>query len=175
MVADVDRKKLFERLSASLIDFGQARFCARHLLKKGWHSMPWERRPSRGTIYEQQNAFVTNLIVAYARPFTKSKGWPSFPSELINFDSEQQEIHQRIILKRHQIFAHSDSEHYSFEPWTFGAFRTTIESVPSAILSAEETTRIEKMTENLIAATVKKLDELYKELAVSPDDVDVAI
>jgi hypothetical protein len=96
------KKTQLERLFASTYDFGQANFCARYLLKKGWHSNPWERR---GTIYAQQTAFVTNLIVAYARPFVTSKGWPAYPSKLTNFDAMQKEMHERLLQMRHEIFA----------------------------------------------------------------------
>lgn len=154
-------RKQFERLFASAHDFAQANFCARHLLKKGWHSMPGERR---GTIYAQQTAFVTNLVVAYARPFTESKGWPAFPSKLVTFDPPQRDMHDRLLKWRHQIFAHSDSQHFSFTPFDGGSFKTTIEQVPFAVLSAEETARVEGMTRQLLKTTNQRLDELHAEL-----------
>lgn len=162
---DHNKKRQFERLCASQYDFAQANFCARYLLKKGWHSMPWERR---GTIYAQQTAFVTNLIVAYARPFTASKGWPAFPSKLTKFfGAEQQEMHDRLLQMRHEIFAHSDSLHFSFRPFVLGGLRSTIEKVPFAVLSADESERVKAMTDGLIRITSQKLDELHKELAES--------
>jgi hypothetical protein len=78
------KKARYDRLMASSHDFAQANFYARYLLKKGRHGQPWERR---GTIYQQQTAFVTNLIVACARPFTNGKAWSSFPEKLVHFDS----------------------------------------------------------------------------------------
>jgi hypothetical protein len=69
---------------ASSHDFAQANFYARYPLKKGWHGQPWERR---GTFYQRQTAFVTNLVIAFARSFTKGRGWPSFPEKLVHFDS----------------------------------------------------------------------------------------
>jgi len=152
------KKRQFERLFASKYDFAQANFCARYLLlKKGWHFRPWERR---GTIYAKQTAFVTNLIIAYARPFVASKGWPAFPTKLINFDAAQREMHKRLLQMRREIFAHSDSEHFSFRPVDTG----TIEQVPFAVLSTVETEHVKVMTDDVIKSTNKKLRELHKEL-----------
>jgi hypothetical protein len=161
------KKKQFERLFASTYDFSQANFCARFLLKKGWHSKPWERR---GTVYAQQTAFVTNLIIAYARPFTKSRGWPDFPLRLIKFDVEQQDMHKQLLRMRHEIFAHSDSEHFSFRPLDMGSYRTTIEHVPFAVLSGDEAKCVKVMTDALLRATNQKLGELHKELAENFSD-----
>ncbi len=68
---------------------------------------------------------------------------------------------------RHEVFAHSDSHHFKFEPADMGDFQTTIESVPFAIISPEEAERIRVMTVDLIKATCTKLDELYRELATT--------
>jgi len=162
------KKRQFDRLFASTYDFAQANFCARYLLKKGWHSNPWKRR---GTIYQQQTAFVTNLIIAYARPFVGSKGWPAFPSKLTRFDTAQQDIHKKLLQMRHEVFAHSDSDHFNFRPVDMGSFRTTIERAPFAVLSSDETERVKVMTGDLIKATRKKLDELHREL-VETDRVE---
>lgn len=156
------KKAEFSRLFASKHDFSQAIFCAHHLLKKGWHNKPWERR---GTIYAQQTAFVTNLIVAYARPFTKGNGWGFFPRKLVKFSKKQQDMHEHILQLRHQIFAHSDSSQFSFRPIQMGELRTTIEGVPFAVLSADEIKCIIEMLECLIRVTVNRLNELHLELA----------
>ena len=163
------KKKQFDRLCASANDFRQANFCARYLLKKGWHSHPWERR---GTIYAQQTAFVTNLIIAYARPFVLSKGWPAFPFKLTNFTVKQREMHERLVQMRHEIFAHSDSLHFNFWPLDMGNYRTIMEETPFAVLSAAETALIKVMTDNLIEFTSNKLNEVYKELTGRPYDGD---
>lgn len=155
------KQKLFERLHASNNDFYQALFCARYLLKKGWHSKPWERR---GSIYEQQTAFVTTLIVAYARPFTKSKGRPDFPKRLMHYDPQQCALHKQLLEMRHQIFAHSDSKHFSFTPIDFGGVNTTIEEIPFAVLSADDTEQVRGMINQLVKATTGRLDALRGEL-----------
>lgn len=153
-------KRQFERLFASLYDFGQANFCARYLLTKGWHRK-WERQ---GTIYAQQTAFVTNLVVAYARPFVKSQGWPTFPEKLTNFDAKQSDLHKRLLQMRHQIIAHSDSKNFSFEPVKFDNIITTTECVPSYVLSSDDTALVIRMTDDLIITTNKKLDGMHREL-----------
>jgi hypothetical protein len=152
------KQKQFERLFASRYDFAQANFCACYLLKKGWHSRPWERR---GTIYQQQTAFVTNLIIAYARPFTSSKGWPAFPLKLVDFNKSQKALHERMLQKRHEIFAHSDSRHFKFIPGEY-----VIERVPFTVLSMVETKRVKEMTKILIKATSERIEQLQEELEI---------
>lgn len=119
--------RLYSRLYVSGLDFDFAAYCLGVLLKKGWHCQPWERR---GTIYQQQSAFTSALVIAYARPFTKSKGWPHFPSELKAFDLEESAMHKHIMELRHTIYAHSDSKHYAVIPWRTEAFSTDILTAP---------------------------------------------
>ena len=147
---------------ASTYDFSQANFCARYLLKKGWHGQPWERR---GTIYQQQTAFVTNLVIAYGRPFVKSEGWPGFPWRLTNFDSKQRDLHKRLLRRRNKIFAHSDSENFNFRPIIWRDLHTTIEQSPSYHLTAEDTECVRVMTSDVIKAISFRLKQLHAELA----------
>src|SRR5690348_1701384 len=79
-------RNLHDKLLVSSDDIAIAQFCAGVLLKNGWHAQPWERR---GTVYQQQTAFTTALITAYARAFTKSKGWPAFPPALCVYDDRE--------------------------------------------------------------------------------------
>jgi len=104
--------RLYERLYVSVQDLGMARQYAEMLLKKGWHSAPWERR---GSVYMQQSAFTTALVVCYGRPFTNSKGWPSFPTALLKLTASQAELHFKLLNLRHQVYAHSDSCRYEIE------------------------------------------------------------
>ena len=108
------KKALYGRLYVSANDFHMAKQYAEHLLKKGWHSAPYERR---GTIYMQQSAFTTALVVSYARPFTNSKGWPRFPTEFIVYTEQENQLHEKLLEFRHQVYAHSDSEKYSIHPY----------------------------------------------------------
>lgn len=147
----------FELYAASKYDFEQACFCARYLIKKGWHSEPWERR---GTIYAQQTAFVTNLVIAYARPFTKSQGWGIFPKKFGNFDNNQNKMHNKLIEMRNEIFAHSDKKHFSFEPHEDDIMRALSEKVPSRVVSAVEARLVELMTSQLLEVTNKEIEKL---------------
>src|SRR5580704_19459236 len=96
-----DNAKLYSKLYVSSSDIAFARYCASILLKKGWHSRPWERR---GTIYQQQSTFITALVTAYARPFTHSEGWPKLPSDLITiYDDRETALHGQLIKLRHSV------------------------------------------------------------------------
>jgi hypothetical protein len=57
-----------------------------------------------------------------------------------------------------------------FQPVNWDGLRTTIESVPFAVLSSDEAERVKVMTDELLKATAKKLDELHRELAEVPSD-----
>src|SRR4051812_25471137 len=99
-------KGLYDRLYVSRVDLSSASYCLAIIIKKGWHFAPGERR---GSIYEQQTAFTTALVVAYSRPFSNSHGWPKFPPALMRFDQGELDLHKSIIKRRNSIFAHSDS------------------------------------------------------------------
>jgi hypothetical protein len=141
------QRRLYSKLYVSCTDIDFARYCAGVLLKKGWHGMPWERR---GTIYQQQAAFTTSLVTAYARPFTRSHGWPKIPPELIIYDRREQELHETIIALRHKVYAHSDSESYSVRPWRSGSFATDILGSPTLRLTAAEAALFQVMTAKIM-------------------------
>ena len=118
---------LHKRLYISLEDFRLARECAHYLAKKRLHYFPYERR---GSIYTIQAALTTTLIVAYCRPFTKSRGLPRIPNDLINFTDTQKKAHAKILRLRNQVYAHSDSLWYKVEPWGSRDFITSIITEP---------------------------------------------
>jgi hypothetical protein len=89
---------LYKRLYISRSDLSYARRFADFLLKKGWHFNPWEKR---GTLYIQQAAFTSALIVFYCRSFTRSKELPSFPSRLILYDANDMKLHNEVLELRH--------------------------------------------------------------------------
>src|SRR3974390_2103789 len=89
-----DNKKLHDKLLVSQDDITFAQYCANVLLKKGWHDQPWERR---GKVYEQQAVFTTALVTAYGRPFTKSKGWPRLPENLITYNHRENSLHEKLM------------------------------------------------------------------------------
>ena len=128
---------LYQRLYISKEDLSMAAFFARHILKKGWHFTPWEDR-RRWSTYLQQAAFTTSFVIAYARPFTKSYGWPSFPKSLITYDDADWELHDRLVRLRNQVYAHSDSISHKVRPIRILKYPSAIVgSPPLRILSGD--------------------------------------
>jgi hypothetical protein len=150
--------KLYSKLYVSNSDIEFAQYCAGVLLKKGWHAQPWEKR---GTIYQQQSAFTSALVTAYARPFTRSKGWPKFPSDLLAvYNSLEIVLHNKLIELRHTIYAHSDSAFYSIQPMKKGY---PIVSEPPLRISASDATLFLNMTIRLLISINKKMQLLLED------------
>lgn len=154
--------RLYSKLWVSSHDISFARYCAGVLLKKGWHAHPWERR---GTIYQQQAAFTTALVTAYGRPFTHSKGWPDLPKRLIKYSEEEKALHQRLLVLRHGVYAHSDSSNYAIQPTgpatRYGRYAIMIQE-PSLRLTAEETALFQIMSEKLLRSIWGAMDLLLQ-------------
>lgn len=52
---------------------------------------------------------TTSVVVCYARPFTGNKPYGPLPKKWSKFDNPQyQDIHNRLLQARHELFAHSD-------------------------------------------------------------------
>jgi len=152
------KKALYERLYVSANDFRMAKQYTEHLLKKVWHSAPFELR---GSIYMQQSAFTTSLIVSYARPFTRSKGWPALPSEFVVYSEEQQQLHHKIMDLRHKVYAHSDSEKYSIRPYKIDdGVLTDIVGEPFRKLTSDECSLLLSMIDGIQIRLHPKLEEL---------------
>lgn len=164
----INQKKLYEKLYISRADFDLAEQYARLLLKKGWHSAPYERR---GSVYMQQTAFTTSLIVSYSRPFTKSFGWSEwseFPGYLIPYDEKMMKLHEKVLGLRHEIYAHSDARHYSIGLWDRPDFQTEIVKAPFLRLEKLECEDLVKM----ISAIDKSLDcELARLRKILPHEL----
>lgn len=106
--------KLYGRLDIAVRDLHEAREFGAFILKKGWKAKPW----SRGTIYLQQSAFVTSMVISYGRAFTESRGWGYLSRSLMeSFTNEEASLHEKTISDRKQLYAHSDSVHYPVSPW----------------------------------------------------------
>ena len=106
--------RMYEKLHTATGDLSLAVSYSDFILKKGWKAKPW----SRGSTYLQQSAFVTAIVTAYGRAFTRSKGWPSLPKEFLDvYDAVENRVHDDIMNKRHKLYAHSDSENYGVRPW----------------------------------------------------------
>lgn len=159
--------KLYSKLYVSRRDIAFSQYCAGVLLKKGWHAQPWERR---GTIYNQQAAFTSALITAYARPFTRSRGWPTIPPDLIDHTDQEATLHRWLIKMRHTVYAHSDSANYSIRRWRSGGFETDIEHVPTLRVSAEDVALFQVMANKQCAAFSIKMAALLAAASSQPVD-----
>jgi hypothetical protein len=159
--------KLHSRLHVSSLDLNFAQYCVGVILKKGWHCQPWEKR---GSIYQQQSAFMSALVIAYARPFTKSRDWPKFPSELKKFDSEENTLHDHMIELRNSVYAHSDSKNYSVTPWRSGNFSTDIVGGPALRVGAEQAALLRQMINKLQLAIQRRMSQIVQVGGlISPD------
>jgi len=152
-----DDAKLYSKLHVSSLDLDFAQYCIGVILKKGWHYRPWEKR---GTIYQQQSAFMSALVTAYARPFTKSFGWPRFPPELKEFNSREDVFHERMIALRNSVYAHSDSKNYSVRPWRSGELCTEIVGAPELCISANEALLLKQMVNKLRLAIRRRMSQM---------------
>ena len=157
-------EKLYSKLYVSSSDIAFARYCASVILKKGWHAQPWERR---GTIYQQQAAFTTALVTAYARPFTPSKGWPKLPSDLVAYSDQEAALHEQLIKLRHTVYAHSDSASYSIRPWRSEDFSTDIVGAPVMRITSKDATLFQAMSSKLLASIGVRMKAL---LAAAPTE-----
>lgn len=154
-LSDRDRI-LFHKLHVSSFDISYARQCAVHVKKKDWFREPW----SRGTLYFQQTAFVTALVVSYARPFAVGRAGLNFPNKLIPYDDVQMKFHLDLLSRRNRVYAHSDPETWSVRPWKSGDFETTIEGRPWLIVRRDEIDRFIPMTDALIASIADRMAEI---------------
>jgi hypothetical protein len=135
--------QLYALLHVAEEDLRQANFFAAHILKKGWHFEPWEKRWS---VYMQQAAFTTALATAYSRPFTESRGWPKFPMRLLKaFDTEQQKLHKRVLKLRSLVYAHSDVGNRFNRPVSLEGYPTAIEALPPMRFTREEIATLQSM------------------------------
>lgn len=138
-------QRLLTKLHASASDLSYARFWAEHLLAKKWFRMPW----SRGKIYRHQSAYVTAIVVAYARVFAHGRGGHSFPQRLVKFDDRERQLHDRLLGMRHKIYAHSDLDKWSVKPWKQGEFATAVIYEPIHVIEADDLKLLVDMIDGL--------------------------
>ncbi len=163
--ASDQKQKLYERIYVAAEDIWLARQYAKHLLKNGWHSAPWERR---GSIYMQQSAFVTALVVSYARAFTKSYGWPSLPDGILPEDQGSKVLHEQLIKLRHEVYAHSDSKHHKIQPWRLDSeVITNIRGSPILRFTKDECERIIELIDKIRERLMPKIISMRAEIADS--------
>lgn len=158
-----EKQRLYERLYVAAEDLGLARQYAQYLLKKGWHSAPWERR---GSIYMQQSAFVTALVVSYARAFTKSYGWPSLPESVLPENNDATALHKRLMGLRHEVYAHSDSKHHKVQPWRIDSeVVTDIRGAPFWRFTKDECELITELIDEIRKRLLPKMTIMRSEIA----------
>lgn len=159
------KQKLYERIFVAAEDIGLARQYAKHLLKNGWHSAPWERR---GSIYMQQSAFVTALVVSYARAFTKSYGWPYLPDEVLPEKQGSRILHGQLIGLRNEVYAHSDSKHHKIQPWRLDSEALTdIRGAPVLRFTKDECERIIELIDEILGRLMPRIISMRTEIADS--------
>lgn len=103
---------------------------------------------------------MSALVTAYARPFTRSCGWPRFPPELKEFNSEENKFHERMIELRNCVYAHSDSKNYLVRPWRTRAFATDVVRAPALFISAEEAALLKQMVNKLKLAIRRRMSQI---------------
>lgn len=150
-------RTLYAKLYASFSDVALARRCAEHIKAKGWYRRPW----SRGSIYFQQSAFVTSLVVSYSRPFSPGRGGLAFPKRLIPYNPNQWALHDQLIGQRNEVYAHSDLERWTVRPWRSADFETTIVGQPILVLEPPQIEAFLEMTEPLMNAIRSRMDEIH--------------
>jgi len=113
-------KRQIKRLIISQQDIFEAANYAYQLLKHEYYEPDYLNRGDDFYNSDEETnmeALNTALIVAYSRPFLKSKGQdsatPSLPSKIIkSFDKSELELHNTILEKRNKAVAHSDADLY---------------------------------------------------------------
>jgi hypothetical protein len=119
------QQKEYLRFWTSRNDLERARAFAKHILKKRLHQ---GHIRSKGA-YFQSEAFVTALIISYARAFNEPKNWEAKLLSFVKPTKEQRELHELILKARNQLFAHSDLRNYKVTLGRLGLVRMeTVES-----------------------------------------------
>jgi len=154
-----EHRRLLSKLHASGADIKQARAYAELIVKKNWFKMPW----SRGKQYFHQSAYVTALIVSYARPFAQGRNGYTFPRRLVPYDDTEWTIHERLLEQRNKIYAHSDLEKWNIRPWKSGNFDTVIIGQPAHYISREDIDVFIPMTSNIMSAIALRYSEILQE------------
>ena len=154
-ISDRDRLTI-TKLHASASDLGSVRVWAEHLIKKKWFRKPW----SRGATYIHQSAYVTALVSAYGRVFAGGRGGFGFPRRLIDYDTNEWALHERLLDMRNKVYAHSDLDKWTVDPWQYHDFETVVLGQPIHLIEESELTKLIGMTERLQAAIGQRYAEI---------------
>lgn len=112
----LDNQFRLSRLNIFLFSFRQARQFARYILRKRRHAVKTPTALAKLV----RLAFNTSLIVSYARPFHKSNEPDGLPRVSLKayvdlLDENEKKLHEKVIIKRDEVFAHSDARAHEIE------------------------------------------------------------
>lgn len=114
----------------------------------------------------QQSAFVTALVVSYARAFTKSYGWPSLPDDVLPENEAMAALHNRLMGLRHEVYAHSDSKHHKVQPWRIDSKALTdIRGAPFRRFTKDECEQITELIDDIRNRLLQKITLMRAEIA----------
>jgi hypothetical protein len=159
-----DDRRLFNRLVVARRDFDIVIRCARIIQKEGWHHSQYDKM-KRPVAYFHQSVYMTSLVVAYGRPFTPSKGWPSFPGRMLRvYNAEERKLHSTVLSWRDEIYAHSDSKHH--DVWMAASANMKLEGVigPDLRFMPDQLAPFVAMVEKLDKALLNRTDEFHDQM-----------
>ena len=159
---ETEDKKMYGKLDSAMDDLLLARSYGEYILKKNWKAKPW----IRGSIYLQQSAFVSAMVVAYGRVFTRSIGWPSLPNYFMDiYDADEYSLHHRIIEKRNKLYAHSDSEKFDVRPWK-SELHSDIKKVPIYYVEHSDILALQNMCKKMTCQISNKMIQIKSKYVI---------
>ena len=161
-------------LHAAMSDLNQATIWAEHIMKKKWYRRPW----SRGATYSHQSAYVTAIVMAYGRVFSKGRNGRRFPEKLIDYDADDRALHERLLDMRNAVYAHSALDQWTVKPWKVDRFETTVIGQPVNVIEEADLQRLIAMAARLRTAASKRYAAIvapYKAAATASGEGKPAI
>ena len=151
------RLREYTRLLIAYNDFKAALSCTSELLDEGLYET---RSESRLLI----NALNASAIIAYARPFTKSRG--KYASATISgnvlgvLSEDEREIHDQVLRDRNTLVGHSDADSLGAYPGKVKLGRKEV-VIPMNV-DASSVTLTKEAMQNMHRACVKLQDEVMR-------------
>jgi hypothetical protein len=143
-----DKQIRRSRPNIFLGDFKDARRFANYILSRNLHKSDDPESITRLKLL----AFNASVIVSYCRPFHGSNDQEgarkvSLKQDLAAFvlDASEFDLHKRIIAKRDQEFAHSDSVAHEFNGYDYSGRVAMFYKLPREPLTKEETQTLRSM------------------------------
>lgn len=158
MAKDQDRPIRLSRLNIFLSDFHQARRFADYILRRDLHR--FKDPYSKSKLIHL--AFNTSLIISYSRPFhgsndQKGSAKVSLKAHVVAvLDADECALHNRIIAKRDQAFAHSDSIAHEMGGIDYSGRNVMLYKIACDPLTKDETQKLRRM----IRKWIEHLEEL---------------